>query len=373
MMNLRKLLQLACLGVCSAAVLPAVVSCDASSEDVVLTPSAVEGKQHLSVHFRPLTHGNAPSIDKDGTDKEDLVMNLACVSLGSASTINNSGTQGVANWVGPSTTPGNAPEMWSFVANLHKDDKARIGQGSTPHGQEMETAKYLRGYNGLSATLPLLMVVDVPQSQFGAANNNGVRTFSKQVLLQRVFARFSFQTFPLPGGYTMKSVSVKRIPAKFMLVGHTTKPYAELNGRGANNYPYLDFEIWNNSNGNDQPLAKWQKSAWSLDLSNNADMFLSGHFYLPPCKVNGNSDPFGTNTDGGMPLLRFVFTDNQNRTFVRLYRLGNSGNNGRGNIDPNKHYDDIRINLLAPAKERADNNAVLKAFDEGSSKAAYLN
>ena len=371
MMNLRKLLQLACLGLGCAAVLPAVVSCDASSEDVVLTPSAVGGKQHLSVHLRPLTHGNAPSIDKDGTDKEDLVMNLACVSLGSASTINNSGKQGVANWVGPSTNPGNNDEKWSFVANLHSSDMS-IGTASTTDGQVMETAKYLRGYNGLSAQLPLLMVVVVPQSQFGPPNNNGVRTFSQQVLLQRVFARFSFQTFPLPAGYTMKSVSVKRIPAKFMLVGHTPKPYAELNRTPGSNYPYLDFEIWNNSNGNDQPLASWRASAWSLDLSNNPDRYLSGHFYLPPCKVNGNPDPFGTNTDGGMPLLRFVFTDNQNRTFVRLYRLGNSGNNDRGNIDPNAHYD-IRINLFAPAKERANNNAVLKAFDEGSSKAAYMN
>lgn len=371
-MNLSKLLQLACLGLGCAAVLSAVVSCDASSEDVVLTPSAVGGKQHLSVHFRPLMHGNAPSIDKDGTDKEDLVVNLACVSLGSASTINNSGQQGVANWVGPSTNPPNTPETWSFVANLHSSDKS-IGTASTTDGQVMETAKYLRGYNGLSAQLPLLMVVVVPQSQFGPPNNNGVRTFSKQVLLQRVFARFSFQTFPLPAGYTMKSVSVKRIPAKFKLVGHTPKAYADLNRTNPTNYSYLDFEIWNNSNGNDQPLASWRVSAWSLDLTNNPDRYLSGHFYLPPCKVNDNPDPFGTNTDGGMPLLRFVFTDNQNRTFVRLYRLGNSGNNGRGNIDPNKHYDDIRINLLAPAKERADNNAVLKAFDEGRSKAAYLN
>ena len=263
-------------------------------------------------------------------------------------------------------------ETWSFVANLHDNDKAHIGHASTTSGEEMETGKYLRGYNGLSAELPLLMVADVPQSRFGAANEYSVRTFSKQVMLQRVFARFSFQTFPLPGGYTLKSVSVKRIPAKFMLVGHTTKPYADLNRAGANNYPYLDFEIWSNRYGNDQPLAKWQKSAWSVDQTANADMFLSGHFYLPPCKVNGNPDPFGTNTDGGMPLLRFVFTDNQNRTFVRLYRLGNSGNNDRGNIDPNAHYN-IRINLLAPAKERANNNAVLKAFDEGSSKAAYLN
>lgn len=372
-MNLRKLLQLACLGLGCAAVLPAVVSCDASSEDVVLTPSAVGGKQHLSVHFRPLMHGNAPSIDKDGTDKEDLVVNLAGLSIGLASTMNNSAQQGVANWVGPSTNPGNAPETWSFVANLHKDDMLRIGQASNPHDQVMETDKYLRGYNGLSAALPLLMVANVNSAQFGPANNNGLRTFSKQVLLQRVFARFSFQTFPLPAGYTMKSVSVKRIPAKFKLVGHTDKPYAELNQKSATNYSYLDFEIWNNSYGNDQPLASWRASAWSLDLTNNPDRYLSGHFYLPPCKVNGNSDPFGKNTDGGMPLLRFVFTDNQNRTFVRLYRLGNSGNNGRGNIDPNAHYDDIRINLLAPAQERADNNAVIKDFDEGSSKAAYLN
>ena len=372
-MNLSKLLQLACLGLGCAAVLPAVVSCDASSEDVVLTPSAVGGKQHLSVHFRPLMHGNSPSIDKDGTDKEDLVVNLVCVSLGSASTISNSGKQGVANWVGPSTTPGNAPETWSFVANLHKDDMLRIGQASNPHDQVMETDKYLRGYNGLSAALPLLMVANVNSAQFGPANNNGVRTFSEQVLLQRVFARFSFQTFPLPAGYTMKSVSVKRIPAKFKLVGHTPKAYADLNRTNPTNYSYLDFEIWNNSNGNDQPLASWRASAWSLDLTNNPDRYLSGHFYLPPCKVNGNTDPFGTNTDGGMPLLRFVFTDNQNRTFVRLYRLGNSGNNDRGNIDPNAHYDDIRINLLAPAMERADNNAVVKDFDEGRSKAAYLN
>lgn len=372
MMNLHKLLQLACLGLGCAAVLPAVVSCDASSEDVVLTPSAVGDKQHLSVHFRPLTHGNAPSIDKDGADKEDLVVHLVCLSIDSAKSINNSGEEGVANWLGPSTNPGDDNETWSFVANLHKDDKARIGHASTTSGEEMETAKYLRGYNGLSAELPLLMVADVPQSRFGPANKNGVRTFSEQVLLQRVFARFSFQTFPLPGGYTLKSVSVKRIPAKFMLVEHTPKPYAELNRKGASNYPYLDFEIWSNRYGNDQPLAKWQKSAWSLDQSDNADKYLSGHFYLPPCKVSNSSDPFGTNTDGGMPLLRFVFTDNQNRTFVRLYRLGNSGNTDRGSIDPNKHYD-IRINLLAPAKERADNNAVLKAFDEGSSKAAYLN
>ena len=368
-MNLRKLLQFAALGWGCAAVLPAVVSCDAS-EEAVVTPSAVVGKQQLSIRFRPLMHGNVPSIDKDGSDKEDLVVHLVCLSIDSAKSINNSGEEGVANWLGPSTNPGDDNETWSFVANLHKDDKARIGSASAPGGEEMETAKYLRGYNGLSAQLPLLMVASVENSKFGPKNNNGVRTFTKQVLLQRVFARFSFQTFPLPGGYTIKSVSVKRIPAKFMLVGHTNQPYAQLN---RTSYPYLDLDIWNSSNGDNQPLAKWKKSSWSLDDSDDkADRYLSGQFYLPPCKVNNSSDPFGRNTDGGMPLLRFVFTDNQNRTFVRLYRLGNSGTANRGYIEPNGHYN-IRINLLGDIWTRPDNNAVLKAFDEGSSKAAYLN
>lgn len=368
-MNLRKLLQFAALGWGCAAVLPAVVSCDAS-EEAVVTPSAVVGKQQLSIRFRPLMHGNVPSIDKDGSDKEDLVVNLAGLSIGSASTINNSGAQGVANWTVTSTPPSDNDETWSFVANLDKNDKDRIGSASAPGGEEMETAKYLRGYNGLSAQLPLLMVASVENSKFGPKNNNGVRTFTKQVLLQRVFARFSFQTFPLPGGYTIKSVSVKRIPAKFMLVGHTNQPYAQLN---RTSYPYLDLDIWNSSNGDNQPFAKWKKSSWSLDDSDDkADRYLSGQFYLPPCKVNNSSDPFGRNTDGGMPLLRFVFTDNQNRTFVRLYRLGNSGTANRGYIEPNGHYN-IRINLFGDIWTRPDNNAVLKAFDEGSSKAAYLN
>ena len=368
-MNLRKLLQFAALGWGCAAVLPAVVSCDAS-EEAVVTPSAVVGKQQLSIRFRPLMHGNVPSIDKDGSDKEDLVVNLAGLSIGSASTINNSGAQGVANWTVTTTPPSDNDETWSFVANLDKNDKDRIGSASAPGDEEMETAKYLRGYNGLSAQLPLLMVASVENSKFGPKNNNGVRTFTKQVLLQRVFARFSFETFPLPGGYTIKSVSVKRIPAKFMLVGHTNQPYAQLN---RTSYPYLDLDIWNSSNGDNQPFAKWKKSSWSLDDSDDkADRYLSGQFYLPPCKVNNSSDPFGRNTDGGMPLLRFVFTDNQNRTFVRLYRLGNSGTANRGYIEPNGHYN-IRINLFGDIWTRPDNNAVLKAFDEGSSKAAYLN
>ena len=31
------------------------------------------------------------------------------------------------------------------------------------------------------------------------------------------------------------------------------------------------------------------------------------------------------------------------------------------------------FNLLGPFRTRADNNAVLKAFDEGGAKAAYVN
>ena len=89
--------------------------------------------------------------------------------------------------------------------------------------------------------------------------------------------------------------------------------------------------------------------------------------------MNNSTDFFGTKQRGGMPVMRFVFTDNQRRTFVRLYRLGNSGDTRRGDIEANKHYD-VRINLLGPYQERADTDTDLTSFDEGTSaKAAFVN
>ena len=353
-----------------SSMLPTVVSCDAS-EDAVATSSVATEKQRLQVNFKIQMHGNGNSIDKDKTDFEDLVENLTINTIGEANSLNNNGAQGVANWEF-SGTLGTANEMWSFVANLHNDDKQRIKTAGTTSGVEMETSKYLRGYGGLSPQLPILMVANVPNSRFEAANQNRVRTFSASVPLWRAFSRFSFQTYPLPNGYIIKRVSVERIPGKFMLVGHTGSPYKQLNASNANNYPYINgYVLWQSSSAAaaKQALASWQNSRWQASGTPNPDMYLSGQFYLPPCKVNNSVDPFGKSTDGGMPFMRFVFTDNQGNTFVRLYRLGNSKTDSPGNIDSNKIYN-IRINLLVPSVVR---DASLSSFDDGRNKAEFVN
>ena len=370
MMNVCNLWKSTVLLLGLSSMLPTMVGCDAA-EDAVATSSVSPQKQRLQVNFKILMHGNGNSIDKDKTDFEDLVDNLTINTIGEANSLNNNGAQGVANWEF-SGTLGTANEMWSFVANLHDSDKQRIKTAGTTSGVEMETSKYLRGYNGLSPQLPLLMVANVPNSNFGIANQNRVRTFSAGVTLWRAFSRFSFQTYPLPQGYIIKRVSVERIPGKFMLVGHTGSPYKQLNASNATNYPYIGgLVLWqsNSAAAANQTFASWQKSKWEASGAQNPDMYLFGKFYMPPCKVDNSVDPFGKSTDGGMPFMRFVFTDNQGHTFVRLYRLGNSNTGSPGNIDSDKIYN-IRINLLGPSVLRDES---LKTYDDGSNKAAFVN
>lgn len=371
MMNVCNLWKSTVLLLGLSSMLPTVVSCDAS-DDAVATSSVATVKQRLQVNFKIQMHGNGNSIDKDKTDFEDLVDNLTINTIGEANSLNNNGAQGVANWEF-SGNLGTANETWSFVANLvDNDDKQRIKTAGTTSGVEMETGKYLRGYGGLSPQLPMLMVANVPNSNFGTANQNRVRTFSGNVTLWRAFSRFSFQTYPLPNGYIIKRVSVERIPGKFMLVGHTNRAYKQLNASNATNYPYIGgLVLWqsNSAAAANQTFASWQKSKWEASSTQNPDMYLSGKFYMPPCKVDNSVDPFGKSTDGGMPFMRFVFTDNQGRTFVRLYRLGNSNTGSPGNIDSDKIYN-IRINLLGSSVVRDES---LRTYDDGSNKAAFVN
>ena len=371
MMNVCNLWKSTVLLLGLSSMLPTVVSCDAS-DDAVATSSVATVKQRLQVNFKIQMHGNGNSIDKDKTDFEDLVDNLTINTIGEANSLNNNGAQGVANWEF-SGNLGTANETWSFVANLvDNDDKQRIKTAGTTSGVEMETGKYLRGYGGLSPQLPMLMVANVPNSNFGTANQNKVRTFSGNVTLWRAFSRFSFQTYPLPNGYIIKRVSVERIPGKFMLVGHTDRAYKQLNASNATNYPYIGgLVLWqsNSAAAANQTFASWQKSKWEASGTQNPDMYLFGKFYMPPCKVDNSVDPFGKSTDGGMPFMRFVFTDNQGRTFVRLYRLGNSNTGSPGNIDSDKIYN-IRINLLGSSVVRDES---LRTYDEGSNKAAFVN
>ncbi len=365
MMNLHKLLQLACLGLGCAAVLPAVVSCNASEDDVV-TAEMPSAPQPLNVRFRVLMHENGKkTINKDGKDHEDYVEKVALLGRGAARSVKATGDYGTATWIVSKGQVATTADTWYFVANCADGDVPSITGAASLAGITLNTSNYLRKYGSNEAHAAMLMTATVVQGAFPVADATGTRTLDKDVTFKRVFARFSFQTYPLPAGFTLKKVTVERIPDKFMLNGDKPSNVGHLN----------NLVIWDGNLGNDQTFAKWQRSPWQSPYTPNPDMYLSGHFYLPPCNLNNSTDFFGTNQRGNMPVMRFVFTDNQNRTFVRLYRLGDSTTNaGKGNIGVNKHYD-IRINLLGAYQERADNDNDLKSLDEDAHKvkAAFVN
>lgn len=364
--NVRNIWSYAALLMGFLALLPAVVGCNASEDDVVTveTPSA---PQPLNVRFRVLMHENGKkTINKDAIDHEDYVEKVVLLGKGKAGSVKATGDYGTATWVVSKGQVATTAGTWYFVANCVDGDVPSITNAPSLAGITLNTSNYLRRYGALGAETAMLMTATVEQGAFPVADAaTGTRTLDKDVTFKRVFARFSYQTYPLPAGYVIKKVTVERIPDKFMLNGDKPSGVGQLN----------NLVLWDGDLGNDQPFAKWKRSPWQSPFTPDPDMYLSGHFYLPPCKLDNSTDVFGTNQRGNMPVMRFVFTDNQNRTFVRLYRLGDSTTNaGKGNIGVNKHYD-VRINLLGPYQERADNDEDLKLLDEDAHKvkAAFVN
>lgn len=383
MMNVRNLWKGIVLSVGFSALLPTVVGCDASeSLEVTSTAQSSTQNHRLVVRFSPLKHGPNESIGQDGSEQEDYVMKLYAMGggriLGNPDVLAATGVPGRAEWES-SNPPSSSPSPWAFIANLDDSDVERVKDAGGVSGVDMETAKYLRGYGNVSIAQPPLMVAVVPNSKFDGSGRT--RTFSTKVQLKRVLARFSFQTFPLPKGYTIKKVTIERVPNRFNLYGHYTSGYyKDLVAREPSKYGFLpkgSYVIWDRSTNEAHVgrYARWEKSPWDKSGDQQADMYMRGKFYMPSLRSNWpNDDVFGSNGHWDMAFMRFVFTDKQGRTFVRLYRLGNSTANkaGRGNIDSNNEYD-IRINLLGTYFTRRDNDEVLIQYDEGDAKAAYVN
>ncbi len=366
MMNVRNIGNCAAWMLGFVALLPAVVGCNAG-DDAAVTAETPSAPQHLNVRLRVLMHENGKkTIQKDAQDHEDYVEKVMWLGRGKAKSVKATGEHATAIWNVSKGKVSTAAETRYFVANCVDADEPTLKDATSLAGITLNTRKYLRYYGDVEANAAMLMTATVEQGTFPAADASGERTLNKNVTFKRIFSRFSFETYTLPPGYDIKKVTVERIPDKFMLNGDMPSGAVDvING----------FKIWEaNGRGNQQPFANWKRSRWQSVFSPDPAMYLSGHFYLPPCKVDNTKDFFGTNQRGGMPVMRFVFTDNQNRTFVRLYRLGNSGGTRRGDIEPNKHYD-VRINLLGPYQERADNDRDLILFDEDNHKvkAAFVN
>ncbi len=362
--NVRNIWSYAALLMGFVALLPAVVGCNVSADDVV-TAEKPSAPQPLNVRFRVLMHENGKkTINKDEKDHEDYVEKVVLLGMGmgKAKSLNATGEHGgTATWIVPKGQVATTAETRYFVANCADADEPTFTSATSLAGITLNTDKYLRRYGALGAKAAMLMTATVEQGVFPAADATGTRTLNKDVTFKRVFARFSYQTYPLPPGYVITKVTVERIPDQFILNGNKPTSVGNLN----------NLVLWQ---GFENEFAKWERSPWQSQYTPHPDMYLSGHFYLPPCKLDNSTDVFGTNQRGEMPVMRFVFTDNQNRTFVRLYRLGDSTTKtGKGNIEVNKHYD-VRINLLGPYQERADTDTDLTPFDEGTSaKAAFVN
>lgn len=341
----------------------------------------------LTFHFAPRLQPLAAETNAE-RQNDTKVENLVGLGHSNPYSLNTTAANGriVANWQAAQADL-TGTHTWHFVANLASSDMPTVNAQSNLTNVELQTSRYLRGASGVSATAGLVMSGTAAGVNFSTTTAR-VRVHSGQVNLRRAFARFRWETFPLPKGFVITKVSLERVPGKFKLSGNFAQPYAQLNTQNASNYPYVSATLWNNPNGTitTQPMATWARYKYEANPNNaDAEHYLRGTLYVPPVvplikagQAAGTSgtaatDPFGTATDHGMTLLRFVFTDNMKRTFVRLYRLGNSPLDSKvGHIEANKDYE-IRINLLGTAKTRADNDAVVKALDEGSNKAAFLN
>ena len=358
------------------ALLTSVVACDSS--DLSLderTANEVTTAKKPVVKFSILKHGTGVSVGADMQEYEDEIRSLYIDPFGEISLTNltKTGDHLKAEW--PLTVPPVGNPSLQFVTNLTQSDLQKVRSGTVPSSLYLKTRDYLRGYNGNSKNTPLVMFYRLDAAPFTKQGDDYV--YDHEVVLQRIFARFDFQTYSLPDGFKLKKVTVEQVPATFVLQPTVADDYKTQNTNFPSIFGYLpngSYKLWDNAAGTltSNDFASWQKSPWGAAGDPKPDMYLRGHFYMPPHKAASSPDNFGTNKHGNMSFLRFVFTDKRNETHVRLYRLGSSDDPSLGSILPSANYQ-IRINLLGRNQVRDESDTYLKQFDEGTAKAAFLN
>lgn len=289
----------------------------------------------------------------------------------------------IANWTAQGEDA-NTVRTWWFAANLTPSDQEKVKNATTLEGLLLDTEPYLRGKGTTPTNAPLVMVGKAENVHFPSVGR--VRNYEGTVFLRRRFARFDFQTFPLPAGYVINLVTVERVPGKFLLAGTLPDRYALLNYRRPADYPWTTLTLWDNPSGNltESVHATWRRSLWIDERDPQPEMLLAGTFYVPTMQASNSGELFNSPWDNGMCFLRFVFTDNMQQRHVRLYRLGNSSDetvtlNGtsvttsrKADIDANTEYD-IRVNLLGTYRTRYDFDGTVRQYDDGNNKAAFLN
>lgn len=361
------------LSVC-VSVMGTMMGCASDARDGLEEPAVSTAQSpQREMRFRVLRHGSANSVNKDKADFDDKLTSLYVMGVGKVQNLRQDGNYMTFSFNSKSPLTSlnmNSEETLTFVGNLQQASLSNVGE-------PLSTQTYLRkSIDDLIDGLPLLAVGEVKRNQFELKGGVYATKPTVEVVLHRVMALFDMQTLPFPQGYSFKRISLERVPGKFCVKGDLgKKSYEELNAENPTDYPYFSMQLWGSTPDAPSHFIGFKKA--SYESNKNGDRVLDGTFFMPPVKAHltvkdGHKvDPFGKSTNAGMPFLRFVFTDPNNNTLVRLFRLGNSDTavDKMGNIDRNARYK-IRIHLLGPSVLRDES---LKVYDEGASKAAFVN
>lgn len=358
------------LSVC-VSVMETMVGCASDARDGLEEPAVSTAQSpQREVRFRVLRHGSANSVNKDKADFDDKLTSLYVMGVGKVQNLRQDGNYMTFSFNSKSPLTSlnmNSEETLTFVGNLQQASLSNVGE-------PLSTQTYLR--KSIIDGLPLLAVGEVKRNQFELKGGVYATKPTVEVVLHRVMALFDMQTLPFPQGYSFKRISLEKVPGKFCVKGDLgKKSYEELNAENPTDYPYFSMQLWGSTPDAPSHFIGFKKA--SYESNKNGDRVLDGTFFMPPVKAHltkeGNKtiDPFGKSTNAGMPFLRFVFTDPKGNTLVRLFRLGNSdtAEDKMGNIDRNARYK-IRIHLLGRSVVRDES---LKDYDEGKSKAAFVN
>lgn len=361
------------LSVC-VSVMGTMMGCASDARDGLEEPAVSTAQSpQREMRFRVLRHGSANSVNKDKADFDDKLTSLYVMGVGKVQNLRQDGNYMTFSFNSKSPLTSlnmNSEETLTFVGNLQQASLSNVGK-------PLSTQTYLRkSIDDFIDGLPLLAVGEVKRNQFELKGGVYATKPTVEVVLHRVMALFDMQTLPFPQGYSFKRISLERVPGKFCVKGDLgKKSYEELNAENPTDYPYFSMQLWGSTPDAPSHFIGFKKA--SYESNKNGDRVLDGTFFMPPVKAHltkeGNKtiDPFGKSTNAGMPFLRFVFTDPKGNTLVRLFRLGNSdtAEDKMGNIDRNARYK-IRIHLLGRSVVRDES---LKVYDEGKSKAAFVN
>lgn len=350
------------------------MGCASDARDGLEEPAVSTAQSpQREVRFRVLRHGSANSVNKDQADFDDKLTSLYVMGVGKVQNLRQDGNYMTFSFNSKSPLTSlnmNTAETLTFVGNLQQASLSDVGE-------PLSTQTYLRkSIDDFIDGLPLLAVGEVKRNQFELKGGVYATKPTVEVVLHRVMALFDMQTLPFPQGYSFKRISLERVPGKFCVKGDLgKKSYEELNAENPTDYPYFSMQLWGSTPDAPSHFIGFKKA--SYESNKNGDRVLDGTFFMPPVKAHlakegiKTIDPFGKSTNAGMPFLRFVFTDPKGNTLVRLFRLGNSDTavDKMGNIDRNARYK-IRIHLLGRSVVRDES---LKDYDEGTSKAAFVN